>query len=51
MDQFKLTDDLYIKLNARGKVLSPFENFKADLIGFVKNDPTFEFKKTIMVLI
>ncbi len=45
MDQFKLTDDLYIKLNARGKVLSPFENFKADLIGFVKNDPTFEFKK------
>ena len=36
MDQFKLTDDLYIKLNARGKVLSPFENLKADLIGFLK---------------
>ncbi|WP_430409273.1 DUF262 domain-containing protein [Kordia sp.] len=24
-----LTDDLYIKMNARGKLLSPFENFKA----------------------
>jgi hypothetical protein len=36
MDRFKLTDDLYIKLNARGKILSPFENFKADFIGFIK---------------
>jgi hypothetical protein len=26
-----LTDDLYIKMNARGKLLSPFENFKASL--------------------
>lgn len=26
------TDDLYIKMNARGKQLSDFENFKADLI-------------------
>ncbi|MDR3009456.1 MAG: DUF262 domain-containing protein [Sphingobacterium sp.] len=41
MDQFKLTDDLYIKLNARGKALSAFENFKADLIGFIKDDETF----------
>lgn len=38
MDQFKLTDDLYIKLNARGKALTPFENFKADLVGFITND-------------
>ena len=29
----KLTDDLYIKMNARGKPLSSFENFKADLSG------------------
>lgn len=41
MEQFKLTDDLYIKLNARGKVLSSFENFKADLIGHIKNTNTF----------
>ncbi|GAA4292611.1 DUF262 domain-containing protein [Aestuariibaculum suncheonense] len=26
-----LTDDLYIKMNARGKLLTPFENFKAGL--------------------
>ena len=31
----KLTDDLYIKMNARGKPLSSFENFKADLIGYL----------------
>ena len=34
---FGLTDDLYIKMNARGKQLTPFENFKADLIGHVKS--------------
>jgi len=27
--EFKLTDDLYIKMNSRGKPLTPFENFKA----------------------
>lgn len=26
-------DDLYIKMNARGKILSPYENFKAELEG------------------
>ena len=33
---FGLSDDLYIKMNARGKQLTPFENFKADLIGYMK---------------
>ena len=40
------SDDLYIKMNARGKPLTSFENFKADLTGYVKeignsalNDP------------
>lgn len=31
LDEFHLTDDLYIKMNSRGKPLSPFENFKAKL--------------------
>ncbi len=31
-----LSDDLYIKMNARGKQLSSFENFKADLIGYIE---------------
>ncbi|MEI6851270.1 MAG: DUF262 domain-containing protein [Bacteroidota bacterium] len=29
LKDFKLTDDLYIKMNSRGKPLTPFENFKA----------------------
>lgn len=29
LKEFNLTDDLYIKMNARGIPLSPFENFKA----------------------
>lgn len=31
LENFGLTDDLYIKMNARGKLLTPFENFKAKL--------------------
>lgn len=44
MNNFNLTDDLYIKLNARGKVLSPFENFKADLLGWMEKQPSFTEK-------
>lgn len=29
LKKYKLTDDLYIKMNSRGKQLTPFENFKA----------------------
>jgi hypothetical protein len=31
----ELSDDLYIKMNARGKQLTAFENFKADLVGYI----------------
>lgn len=31
-----LTDDLYVKMNARGKQLTPFENWKAEFYGFLK---------------
>ncbi|MDH6534182.1 DUF262 domain-containing protein [Parabacteroides sp. 52] len=33
-----LSDDLYIKMNARGKPLTNFENFKADLVGYIKEN-------------
>ena len=36
LKDFGLSDDLYIKMNARGKQLTSFENFKADLIGYIK---------------
>ena len=31
LENIGLTDDLYIKMNARGRLLTPFENFKAGL--------------------
>ena len=37
LDKFKLSDDLYIKMNARGKPLSDFENFKARLEKTIKS--------------
>lgn len=40
---FELTDELYIKMNARGKQLTEFENFKADFILFI--DINFKDKK------
>ena len=40
LKHFKLTDDLYIKMNARGKPLSPFENFKAKLEQRIKQFDT-----------
>lgn len=35
LKDFGLTDDLYVKMNARGKSLSSFENFKADLLAYI----------------
>ena len=34
-EELPLSDDLYIKMNARGKPLSNFENFKAEVIKWV----------------
>ena len=36
LKDFGLSDDLYIKMNARGKQLTAFEIFKADLIEFLR---------------
>ncbi|WP_158557155.1 DUF262 domain-containing protein [Mucilaginibacter conchicola] len=38
MDKFELTDDLYVKMNARGKQLSDFENFKTWIQEHVKKE-------------
>lgn len=40
---FDLTDELYIKMNARGKQLTTFENFKANFIQLI--DKYFKDKK------
>jgi hypothetical protein len=39
LQKFGLSDDLYIKMNARGKPLTPFENFKAWLAERVSARP------------
>ena len=36
--ELPLSDDLYIKMNARGKALTSFENFKADLLQWIKKE-------------
>lgn len=41
LENIGLTDDLYIKMNARGKLLTPYENFKASFQKFV-NDKNWE---------
>lgn len=36
LEDFGLSDELYIKMNSRGKQLTPYENFKADLIDYLR---------------
>lgn len=44
---FNLSEELYIKMNARGLQLSPFENFKADLTNFVSNNDYQGFQEQV----
>ena len=45
LNGFNLSEDLYIKMNARGKQLTDFENYKADLINWMKSDKNPEKDK------
>jgi hypothetical protein len=49
LKDFGLSDDLYVKMNARGKALTAFENFKADLVGYLKRKTESESWKTFDV--
>jgi hypothetical protein len=45
LDELELTDELYVKMNARGKALTAFENFKAWLMQYVvENNIQVEIK-------
>ncbi len=44
---FGLSEELFIKMNARGLQLTPFENFKADLVGFMKTQYTQSVPMTL----
>lgn len=39
LGEFGLTEELYIKMNSRGLPLSSFDNFKAELTGYLGNIP------------
>lgn len=41
IDDVGLTDSIYIKMNARGKALTHFENFKAQLRNYLSDDEAF----------
>lgn len=41
IDDVGLTDSIYIKMNARGKALTHFENFKAQLRNYLSEDENF----------
>lgn len=50
LNGFSLSEELYVKMNARGKQLTDFENFKADLINWMqdeKNQYQAQFHKLI----
>lgn len=47
LDDFGLTEEIYVKMNARGLQLTPFENFKADLIKLLKDETITEFNKVV----
>lgn len=49
LDEFNLTDDLYIKMNSRGIPLTTFENFKAKLLQFIKLKMQFQEKCILKV--
>jgi uncharacterized protein with ParB-like and HNH nuclease domain len=48
-EKLPVSDDLYIKMNARGKMLSDFDNLKADLISYVRSiNPDNDKEKTLL---
>lgn len=40
LDQFGLTENLYIRMNARGKMLTEFENFKSEFTKIIRYNHT-----------
>jgi len=46
-EEFKLTDELYIKMNSRGKPLTTFENFKAHFSEILSSNDTEYVHDTI----
>ena len=48
LKQFGLSEELYIRMNARGKILTDFENFKSEFYKIIKNNSRLEEVKDKM---
>lgn len=46
VDEMELTDEIYIKMNSRGKPLTQFEHFKAEFIKCLQEDAPDKAKQT-----
>lgn len=49
LDQYGLTEDLYIKMNARGLRLNPFDDFKADVVNYLRNNSNLYASKSLPI--
>lgn len=47
LENFGLTEEIYIKMNGRGLPLTPFESFKADLVRFMRESKVPELVKKV----
>ena len=47
LDKYSLEDSIYVKLNARGKALTDFENFKAKLSKYITDETQHDSKDYI----
>ena len=45
LENFELSEELYIKMNSRGLKLTSFENFKADIVDFIKENSYYSVAK------
>lgn len=48
LESFGLSEDIYIRMNARGKILTDFENFKSEFYKIIKKYPDIELVKDKM---
>lgn len=48
LHNFGLAEELYIRMNARGKILTQFENFKSEFYKILKNNPRLDEVKDKM---
>lgn len=49
MQDFGLSDDLYVKMNARGHFLTDFENLKSDLLSYAQKEEGMEWRELVKV--